>query len=280
MSASNPQGAMAPQALDALATEMLGAWDHAELVDLPSARPAGLSFEQGFDVAARVHALREARGERRVGWKIGFTNRTIWPRYGVNGPIWGPVWNGTLQQQDSAGFELSLAGLVQPRIEPEVVFGFARAPEPGMDLPALQQCLQWVAHGFEIVHTHYEGWRFTAGDGLADFALHGRLLVGPRVPVQGWTTMAEDLSALELELVCDGETRDRGLGRNVLDGPLQAVKAWVDEMARLTPGWRVQPGEVVTTGTLTDAHPLQPGQRWQTRLSSPRLAGLSLQLRA
>jgi 2-keto-4-pentenoate hydratase len=38
----------------------------------------------------------------------------------------------------------------------------------------------------------------------------------------------------------------------------------------------VESGYVVTTGTLTDAWPLQPGQRWQTRLSQPLLSGLSL----
>jgi hypothetical protein len=33
---------------------------------------------------------------------------------------------------------------------------------------------------------------------------------------------------------------------------------------------------VVTTGTLTDAWPLQPGQRWRTVLSEPLLSGLTL----
>ena len=49
-------------------------------------------------------------------------------------------------------------------------------------------------------------------------------------------------------------------------------------MARYTPDWPVQPGDVVTTGTLTDAWPLQPGQHWQTMLSDARLPGLSLQV--
>ena len=74
---------------------------------------------------------------------------------------------------------------VQPRLEPEIVRFRARTPRAGMSLIELQGCLDWVAHGFEIVHTHFDGWRFTAPDTVADFALHGRLRVGPRVPVQG-----------------------------------------------------------------------------------------------
>jgi 2-oxo-3-hexenedioate decarboxylase len=83
--------------------------------------------------------------------------------------------------------------------------------------------------------------------------------------------LAADLAALQVELSCDGVVKDRGQGAIVLDGPLHALKAMVDAMARTTPNWSIQAGEVVTTGTITDAWPLAPGQRWQTRLSSPRL---------
>ena len=37
----------------------------------------------------RIRRLRIARGERPLGYKIGFTNRGIWDRYGVHAPIWG-----------------------------------------------------------------------------------------------------------------------------------------------------------------------------------------------
>jgi 2-oxo-3-hexenedioate decarboxylase len=64
----------------------------------------------------------------------------------------------------------------------------------------------------------------------------------------------------------------------VLDGPLHALRHWLQAMAEHTPDWRVEPGQVVTTGTLTDAWPLKPGQRWHTLLSDPRLSALSLDL--
>ncbi|NWG75738.1 MAG: hydratase, partial [Rubrivivax sp.] len=77
-------------------------------------------------------------------------------------------------------------------------------------------------------------------------------------------------------LACDGEVVDRGVGANVLDGPLAALRLWIDAMAMRTPAWRIEPGHVVTTGTLTDAWPLAPGQRWTTTPGDPRLAGLTL----
>jgi 2-keto-4-pentenoate hydratase len=175
---------------------------------------------------------------------------------------------------------VSLRALSQPRLEPEVVFGFLRTPRAGMGLAELQGCLDWVAHGFELVHTHFEGWRFTAADTVADFALHGRLRIGPRVRVQGWDALAEDLAALRVELLCDGRVVDRGQGSIVLDGPLNALRLWIDAMAEHTPGWPIRPGDCVTTGTITDAWPLQPGQNWSTRLSDARLSALTLRTEA
>ena len=185
----------------ALADELLAAYDGAQLIPLPSERPAGLSVAQAYDVGDRLRTARLARGERALGYKIGFTNRSIWPRYKVFEPIWAPVWDSTVQLLDGTEATVSLQGLVQPRIEPEIVFAFASAPRAGMDERELAACLAWVAHGYELVHTHYEGWRFTAADTVADFALHGRLLVGPRVPLSAFAQLGEALAAARAHAV-------------------------------------------------------------------------------
>lgn len=260
----------------ALAGELLAAYDGARLSPLPSALPGGLSMADAFGVADRLRSARIARGERPQGYKIGFTNRTIWPRYGVFEPIWAPVWSSTLELQDGEAATASLSGLVQPRLEPEIVFGFAATPRAGMDDAALTGCLAWVAHGFEIVHTHFADWRFTAPDTVADFALHGRLLVGPRVSITSFERLGEQLASLSLTLSRDGREVEQGHGRNVLDGPLTALRLWVDAMAQRTPHWTIAAGDVVTTGTLTDAWPLSAGEVWQTSVSDARLMGLRL----
>lgn len=259
-----------------VATALLAAYDAGALCPLPSAGDATFDLRAAFSSADELRRLRIARGEIPVGYKIGFTNRSIWDRYGVHQPIWGPVWDSTALLLDDASATVSLTGLSQPRLEPEVVFGFARTPLAGMSLAELHGCLDWVAHGFEIVHTHFEGWRFTAADTVADFALHGRLRVGPRVPVQGWASLGDDLAALRVDLLCDGRVVDSGQGAVVLDGPLNALRLWVDAMALHTPGWPIRPGDFVTTGTITDAWPLLPGQTWSTRLSDSRLWPLRL----
>ena len=100
--------------------------------------------------ALAVRALRIARGERPVGYKIGFTNRTIWQRYRVFAPIWGTVWDTTLVRGSSGG-TVVLQPICQPRIEPEVAFGFARTPPQDASLEELFDCLAWLAPSFEVV---------------------------------------------------------------------------------------------------------------------------------
>ena len=265
----------------ARARQLLAALDAA--TTLPAFTGADPSFDlaQAFAVADEIRRLRLARGEIPLGYKIGFTNRGIWARYGVFAPIWGPVWNTTVERVDSAETSVSLAPFVAPRLEPEIMFGFAHAPAAGMSLDELAGCIAWVAHGFEIVHTRFSGWRFAAADTVTDFALHGRLFVGPRVPIDrfvgnGSGDLATQLASLRLTLACDGRDVEEGSAEIVLDGPLHALGLWVDAMADRPERWPIVAGDIVTTGTITDAAPLAPGQRWQTRLSDPRFAGMTL----
>lgn len=263
----------------AIADALLAARAQAALLPLPTSQ-ADVTLDDAYAVAELIRQRRIAADEHPCGYKIGFTNRSIWPKYGVYAPIWAPVWDSTVRQLDGASAVLSLAGLVQPRLEPEIVFGFARTPRAGASDAELIACLAWVAHGVEVVHTHCADWRFAAPDCVADFGLHGALLIGPRHPLGDAPALAEELAALELVLARDGAEVDRGRGSAVLGSPIQALQLWLQAMAAQTPQWTVQPDDVVTTGTLTDAWPLTPGQHWHTTLSDPRLTGLSLTVTA
>ena len=223
----------------------------------------------GFDMAAayRVAAdVRARRGERGAGRKIGFTNRTIWERYGVDGPMWGEVTTASLMPLVAT--PVSLAGLCEPRLEPEVALRLSRAPSADMDEAALLDCIEWFAPAFEIVHSIFPGWRFTLADCAAANALHGRLLLGPPVEAGPW---AADLPNLTLRLGKDGKEVEAGHGENVLGGPLSALRHLVATLADDPPN-ALRVGEIVSTGTLTDAWPIAPGTEWSARYEGTPLA--------
>lgn len=259
---------------------LLAALDGAQRIALPSENDPAFDLEAAFAVADELRHLRMARGERPLGYKIGFTNRSIWDRYGVHAPIWGPIWDSTVEQLGGSEASVSLAPFSQPRLEPEIMFGFARAPRAGLSEAELAGCVDWVAHGYEIVHTHFVDWRFKAADTVADFALHGRLFVGRRVPMTSFADLARELAAIRVTLERDGKTIDEGISSIVLDGPLTALRLWVNAMAAQREQWPIVAGDIVTTGTITDAAPMLPGHRFETRLSDPRLPGVVLRTEA
>ena len=235
-------------------------------------REPGAEFDDvaaAYQAALAVRALRIARGEKPVGYKIGFTNRTIWPRYGVYAPIWGTVYDTTLV----ADGPVPLSGLCQPRLEPEVAFGIARTPPAQATLEQLFACVEWLAPSFEVVHSHRDDWKFSAAESVADGALHGRLLVGAPTPVQriarDGAGLDERLSRVRVRLRQGHAVVEEGDGARVLDGPLHALQHFVLELQRCPGAPDLQPGDVVTTGTWTDAWPVQPGQRWRAEFDAP-----------
>lgn len=226
-------------------------------------------LKDAYNVTAAVRAGREAQGERSVGRKIGFTNRTIWSEYGVYAPIWGYVYDRTVFDLTGDPIEVSLSGLAEPRIEPEIVFGLAAAPEPGMDEEALMQCIDWIAHGFEIVQSIFPDWTFQAPDTVAAYGLHGRLFVGPHHPAEGRRNeWVRELSRFEIDLFRNGALIDHGAAINVLDSPLLALRHLADTLAQDEQSPALVAGEIVTTGTLTRAFPVAAGEEWTTKLTS------------
>jgi 2-oxo-3-hexenedioate decarboxylase len=179
-----------------------------------SGRHPDFGPEDAYRVTAAVRALRETRGERAVGRKIGFTNRTIWAEYNVHAPMWGYVYDRTVHDLLEGGMNVSLSDLAEPRIEPEVVFGLAAAPVPGMDKPAPLGCIDWVAHGFEIVQSIFPNWTFLAPDTIAAYGLHGALWIGPRHSIaprpDEWL---RELSAFEIDLFRKGPWRTTAVRR-------------------------------------------------------------------
>lgn len=266
-----------------LAEQLLAAVAQGRQITPFSSRLPGFDLDFGYRVGAALRARRAAAGERPVGRKIGFTNRTIWAEYDVWAPIWGDVYDSTCRLLDGPEARASVAGLLEPKIEPEIVFGLAGPLRADMGDAALLAAIDWVAHGVELVHSVFPGWRFAAADTVAAFGMHGRLLVGPRQSMAGLSpaqraAWADSLANFEIDLLRDGEPQDAGHASHVLGGPLAALRHLVQWLADHPEQPALAAGELVSTGTLTRALPIAAGQRWQTRLRGVNLPALSLEL--
>jgi 2-oxo-3-hexenedioate decarboxylase len=257
-----------------IAAEVIAASRAGKQVQPFSKRYADFTFAEAYEVAQRVHDIRVANGETAIGRKIGFTNCAVWDSYGLSAPIWGYMYDRTVRDLSSVNARFPLAGLTEPRIEPEIVLRVARSPHPDMSDDALLGCVEWVAHGFEIVQSIFPSWAFQPPDAVAAQGVHVALLIGERHPVS--PDGQKVLSNFKVELLRDGEVMTSGYGHNVLGGPIPALRFLVRELAGRPASEALRPGEVVTTGTLTQALPVAPGETWTTVLTGIDLEGLQV----
>jgi 2-oxo-3-hexenedioate decarboxylase len=262
-----------------LADELIDLHAHPREVLPFTQRYAGLTPGQGYQAALALHRHRVAEGWRPIGRKIGFTNQTIWPRYGVYEPIWGTVYDRTTVKAQDNRAEVDLTGLIQPRIEPEICFCLKSPPPRTRDPEALLASIDWVAHSIEIVQCHHQDWKVTLADSTTDNGLHGRLVLGAAVPVAGLRDLAQALPRLQVALRKGEAVIDRGVGANVLDSPLLALAFLVEVLSRDTEADPLAAGEIISTGTLTDAYPVVPGDLWSTQLTGLPLSGLTVRFK-
>jgi 2-keto-4-pentenoate hydratase len=260
------------------AERLLDALRSHQLIGVLSDQFPTLDQDAAYAIAFEICRRRVERGETPVGRKIGFTNRNIWEYFGVWEPIWGHVYDSTVHFADDGDAQIDIGHLLQPRIEPEIILHFARNPPVSQDEAAILDSIDWIAHGFEIVQCPFPDWRFTAVDTIAAFGLHGALVIGTPVPVAQLEHSVERLRSFTIELFKDGQPKASGRGADVLDSPLLAFAHLAGVLAGQSRSPQVQAGELVTTGTLTDALSVRPGETWSTRLEGIDLPGLSLSL--
>jgi 2-oxo-3-hexenedioate decarboxylase len=267
-----------PASLDlaVIAREIKQAQDRVARLEPITARFPGFDLRSAYAVARQVCDARRAEGFNPVGRKIGFTNSILWPEYGVREPIWGTMYDRTVVRLDSDA-RCSLRAFAEPKIEPEIVLGLRSVPAPGSDPSAILRSVAWVAHGFEIVQSHFPGWKFRAPDTVADNGLHGTLLLGrPQHVSRLGANLLDSIRTLSVTLSCNAVVKETGRGSNVLGSPLAALGHLASLLAGEPDCEPLRAGEVVTTGTITAAYPVKAGETWETTLRGIALPGLKV----
>jgi 2-oxo-3-hexenedioate decarboxylase len=269
---------LTPDRIAAFARELLDAHDHARLISSFAARDPEFDLDAAYQVAAQLMQTRRDRGSRQIGRKIGFTNRSIWALYGVDAPMWAHLYDDTVSYAKDGKAQVSLAGTVSPRMEPEILFKL-RAPVPvGCNDPErILRSAEWYAHSVEIVHSHFD-WKFKLADATADWACHAHLVIGEAQAIR-----AEDIPALALALPAinaallkDGARQIEGIGANVLGSPAHALGFLADLLSEQPFMQQLAAGEIVSTGTITDALPVKPGETWSTEITGLPVQNLTI----
>jgi 2-keto-4-pentenoate hydratase len=100
----------------AAARALVSARQAGRTLDVLLSSEAGLSLADAYRVQDQVTALRLAGGERRAGWKLGYTSAVMRAQMGIDAPNFGPLTDAMLLSSPA----ILPGGARQPRIEPEI----------------------------------------------------------------------------------------------------------------------------------------------------------------
>ena len=217
------------------------------LETLLSADP-GLSLADAYRIQDQVTALRLAAGERRAGWKLGYTSAVMRAQMGIEAPNFGPLTDAMLLGSPA----VLPAGALQPRIEPEIGLRLGRRLTAPCSVSDVLAACDAALACLEVVDSVWTGYRFTLEDNTADGSSAAWVVVGPPLPLDG-------LASLPVALAVDGQVVERGAGAAASGHPAAGV-VWLAEQLAAR-GQALEPGDLVITGGLTSARPLEPGHR-------------------
>lgn len=176
----------------------------------------------------------------------------------VDNPAYGRVLADTVRSDG----RLDAADLIDPKLEPELALRLGAPLDPPVTSTDVLAAADAVVPVIEVVDSRIEGWELTAGSAVADNALAARVVHGDRIG---------DADALDLPLEGvvvrrNGERVATGVGADVLGSPARVVAWLADTLAER--GERLAAGDLISTGSLTELVPFEPGDTVEARFAS------------
>jgi 2-keto-4-pentenoate hydratase len=300
--------------IHALALELKAAYEQRRTLSAPPSRD-GLDLSSAYAVERELVRMQRAAGHATVGVKVGYANKAMWRVLKLETLVWAHMYDHTVRYADANVATLSLAHTISPKIEPEIVFKMKAPLSAGITEAAALGAVEWLALGFEIIDCPYADWKYQPADFVAAYGLHAALVVGESRPITSASIseLAEQLSNFKVRLSRHGmsegeravasEPRERsapaqrrareragesegrspsdqieGSGRNSLRSPALCLAELASAMAKQDGAEPLAAGDLVSSGTLTESTPIQPGATWTASVEGIDLSTLTLTL--
>ncbi len=227
---------------------------------LTAAHPE-LSVTDAYRIQQTNIELRESRGEKIVGHKIGLTAKAMQELFGVNEPDFGHLMNTMMHE---ARHPLDLGELIDPQIEVEPAFVLGRRLQgPGVSIADVLEATVGVRVCLEVIDSRIIDWRIKLQDTVADNGSSARVVLGSQL-VPPSMLVLDDMNT-ELEL--DGVVVETGNTSAILGNPARSIAWLANRLAEF--GIALEPGHIVLPGTCTRSVRIR-GHRWIVG----RIAGL------
>lgn len=202
-----------------------------------------LSVAEAYELQAAVAAQRCRRGEQIIGYKVGCTAAKVRSQLGIDHCIMGRLYDS---ERHSSGATLSRGEFANLAIEGELAVELSREPNPGDFVEdMIPACVARVIPVIELHHFVMRGEKPTAGELIANNAIHGGIVAGRGVSLEEFQEGGFEPS---LAIYADNQLVENCSGQSLLRTIATSLH-WLSEIVRER-GDRLSTGQIVLTGSI------------------------------
>ena len=218
-----------------------------------------LSVEDAYRIQDAVVQARIDSGLPMVAAKLGLTSAAKQRQMNVDEPLYGRLTSDMLVD---TGQPLHVEQYIQPRCEPEIAFLLGKDLEgPHVSAAHVLDATSLVLGAIDILDSRFAGYSFKHPDVVADNASCAGFTIGGI----GLDPKGIDLRLVSVSLEHNGRRMHTASGAAVLGHPAASVAWMVRALAKRGMGLRA--GQIVLSGSLTEAVAVKPGDVVTARFS-------------
>src|ERR1700736_3615799 len=94
---------------EALAGELMSAYETGQVVPIPPSSRPGFDLNAAYAVESTLRRWREASGHRSVGRKVGYAKKAVWRILKLDTLVWAHMYDNTVHQSNGNAATLTLA---------------------------------------------------------------------------------------------------------------------------------------------------------------------------
>ena len=197
-----------------------------------------ITNEDALLIQSNVARLREKRGEKVIGYKIGCVSKDTQKKMGFNQPACGYLWKSELY---ASGVELNKKDYTNPAMEAE--FGVILNRDIKPDLASFDYILQSIEGIYPLIEIHnlvFYGNEPYGAELLTNNAIHAGVVLGSEIklPLEKVET--------DLELIYDKEVIDTWTNKIWPNDMLSEIEWLIKEQARKNN--YLKKGDLILTG--------------------------------
>jgi 2-keto-4-pentenoate hydratase len=230
----------------------------------PPSEDRRLAAAEAYACQDRVRETLVGRGERVVGWKVGFTGRMAQEMFGHFEPVSGFLLGSGVF---TSGADVPFARFVEPVVEAEIAFVMRRdLAGPGVTPARALLAVEGALPALELVDFRFSG-QPCGTDLIADGVYANAIVLGGALsPLAGI-----DLALEGLVYEHNGALVATNTAAEVLGTPLNSLTWLANDLGSRGLGLRA--GDIVMSGSISKL--IKPGKGDSVRATYTRLGSVS-----